>query len=65
MSAGKLSRVAGSVFVLAAIVGGIGASTPGAGHGTGGSGIVTEVKAGEAAGPTEAPATTLSDVIWE
>jgi hypothetical protein len=36
MSAGKLSRLAGLVFVLAAFLGGGGAYVPGAEHGTGG-----------------------------
>ena len=39
MSARKLGRVAGLVFVLAAIFGGIGAAT--AGHAAGGSPAVT------------------------
>jgi hypothetical protein len=37
MSAGKLSRYTGLVFVLAAIFGGVGAADLGAEHGTGGS----------------------------
>ena len=40
MSAGKLSRSIGLVFVLAAVFGGVGASVTGAEHGTGGSGTI-------------------------
>ncbi|GAB1689273.1 hypothetical protein [Krasilnikovia sp. M28-CT-15] len=39
MSARKLSRLAGLVFVLAALLGGAGASTVAAEHGTGGPAI--------------------------
>ena len=41
MSARKLSRFAGLVFVLAAFIGGGGAYAYGAEHGTGGSSTVT------------------------
>jgi hypothetical protein len=44
MSARKLSRLAGLVFVLAAVFGGGSAYASGAEHGTGGSTIVTEGK---------------------
>jgi hypothetical protein len=42
MSARKLSRLAGLVFVLAAVFGGGSAYASGAEHGTGGSTIVTD-----------------------
>jgi hypothetical protein len=45
MSARKLGRLAGLVFVLAALVGGTGAATASAGHGTGGSSNVASVSA--------------------
>jgi hypothetical protein len=48
MSAGKLSRFIGLVFVLVALFGGVGASVAGAEHGTGGAGTVAvgDVNAG-------------------
>jgi hypothetical protein len=45
MSARKLSRLAGLVFVLAALIGGTGAATASAEHGTGGSSTVASVTA--------------------
>jgi hypothetical protein len=63
MSAGKLSRIAGSVFVLAAVFGGISATASGAEHGTGGTTSVTDQKAGA---ETEAvtSSTKMGDIIW-
>jgi hypothetical protein len=55
MSARKLGRFAGLVFVLAALVGGTGAATASAGHGTGGSSTVKNVSATKSG---------LIDVIW-
>ena len=56
MSARKLSRFAGLVFVLAAFLGGVGAAAEGAKHGTGGSNdSAAVVTAASAFGP---------DIIW-
>jgi hypothetical protein len=63
MSAGKLSRIAGSVFVLAAVFGGIGAAASGVEHGTGGTTSVTDQKA-VTDSAAASPSTKLQDVIW-
>jgi hypothetical protein len=42
MSAGTLSRLAGLVFVLAAVAGGVGASELGVQHVAGGSAVVAD-----------------------
>jgi hypothetical protein len=55
MSARKLGRFAGLVFVLAALIGGIGAATASAEHGTGGSSTVSSVAATQLG---------LVDTIW-
>jgi hypothetical protein len=55
MSARKLSRFAGLVFVLAAFLGGVGAAAEGAKHGTGGSTDSAAVTVAPAFGP---------DIIW-
>jgi hypothetical protein len=52
MSARKLSRLAGLVFVLAAIVSGVGAASSAAQHGNGAAAIST------------ASQTTSVDIIW-
>jgi hypothetical protein len=62
MSAGKLSRIAGSVFVLAAALGGIDAASSGVEHGTGGSDAVKVVKVADA--EQVAPSRVLSDIVW-
>jgi hypothetical protein len=62
MSAGKLSRIAGSVFVLAAVLGGIGASTAGVGHGTGGSDAVSSMKVVDDA--ELVTSRTAFEVVW-
>ena len=61
MSAGKLSRIAGSVFVLAAVFGGIGATTAGVEHGTGGSDAVNAVKVVDA---EKLPSSRTLEIIW-
>jgi hypothetical protein len=52
MSARRLSRFAGLVFVLAAIVGGVGAASSGAQHGTGDSAV------------TAATQNAPGDIVW-
>ena len=55
MSARKLSRLAGLVFVLAAVFGGVGATNVSAEQETGGSSATVTVEAG---------ALQMGDVIW-
>jgi hypothetical protein len=67
MSAEKLSRLAGLVFVLAAVVGGAGATAFGAEQGAGGSGVVV-TDAGTAAVLTPSSTGTISrtfEIGWE
>jgi hypothetical protein len=52
MSARRLSRLAGLVFVLAAIVGGVGAANFGAQHGTGDSPVTAATQNGP------------GDIVW-
>ena len=55
MSAKKLGRLAGFVFVLAALFGGVGSASAATAHGTGDSGAATVT----VAGPQQ-----LADVVW-
>ena len=55
MSARKLGRFAGLVFVLAALIGGTGAATARAGHGTEGSSTVASASVSNLG---------LIDIIW-
>jgi hypothetical protein len=66
MSAGKLSRLAGLVFVLAAFLGGGGAYVPGAEHGTGGYTINDESGNTSGVAPSSSPTSTVTtfDVDW-
>jgi hypothetical protein len=64
MSAGKLSRLAGLVFVLAAFLGGGGAYVPGAEHGTGGYTVNDEPGITSGNAPSSSPSITTFDVDW-
>jgi hypothetical protein len=55
MSARKLSRLAGLVFVLTAVFGGVGAASASAEQETGGSSATVAVEAG---------ALRMGDIVW-
>lgn len=66
MSAGKLSHLAGLVFVLAAFLGGGGAYVLGAEHGTGGYAVNDESDTTGDVAPSAPPSSTItpSDYDW-
>lgn len=67
MSTGKLSRLAGLVFVLAAFLGGGGAYVPGAVHGTGGTAVTDQQVTTNGVAPSSsapAPLITTFEIDW-
>jgi hypothetical protein len=64
MSARKLSRLAGLVFVLIAFIGGGSAYAHGAEHGTGDSNVVQNAEVGSEFGSSSAAAIRTFGVDW-
>jgi hypothetical protein len=64
MSAEKLSRLAGFVFVLAAVVGGAGAPAFGAEQGAVGSSVAADAGTAALAPSSSSPVARAFEIVW-